>query len=77
MEIIAVSVAVITGIFSVIGQFIISNRTANKTQAVTDVRLNTIEAKLDKHNCFMERVAVLEANQKNFASVIQELRNNG
>lgn len=69
-------VAIITGMCSVLGQLIISIYTANKTKAVTDLRLDIIESKLDKHNHFMERIAALEVNAKNFDLAIQEIKDN-
>ena len=59
-----VIVAIITGVCSVIGQLIISIYTSNKTKGLNEYRLNIIEDKLDKHNHFMERIAVLEINQE-------------
>lgn len=69
-----VLVAIITGSLSVLGQFIISRSNSNKTQAITELRLDIIEEKLDKHNCFMERVAILETKSKNFDNVIDDLK---
>ena len=69
-----VLVAIITGGLSVLGQFVISRSASNKAQAITELRLDVIEAKLDKHNCFMERIAVLEVKSKNIESAIEDLK---
>ena len=70
----AVVVALITGGASVVGQVIISNRSAKTSQAIFDFRLGTIETKVDKHNNFMERLAVIETISATSARDINEIK---
>ena len=63
--------ALITAISTVVGAIIsgvvalvVSNRQHDKTIALIEYRLDHIEAKQDKHNQLIERVVVLEQNDK-------------
>ena len=71
-----IAVAVITGGCSVFGQIIIAKSTAKTHSAVTDIRLGTIETKMDKHNNFMERVAVLEGSNETVLNMLKEIKEN-
>lgn len=71
-----VLVALVTGGCSVLGQFVIAKSTAKTHSAVTDVRLNAIESKVDRHNSFMERLAVLENHTENLAEILVEIKEN-
>ena len=62
MEFESILVAVITGVFAVIGQYLIARENKRKSdteQAVKDAlmaqRLDTIETKLDEHNGYAKR----------------------
>jgi hypothetical protein len=71
-----VVVALVTGGCSVLGQFVIAKSTAKTHSAVTDVRLNAIESKVDRHNRFMERLAVLENHTENLSEILVEIKDN-
>lgn len=65
----AVVVAIITGVFSVVGQMIIARkhrREAEIKEALrdqkTDMRLDSIEHKIDIHNGYAEKFGEIEKN---------------
>ena len=51
-------VAVITGIFSVLGQWLISR----EREARMDERLKSVEKKLDEHNKFSDKITTITAD---------------
>lgn len=53
-------VAIITGVFSLAGNFIAGHLGNNKTRALIDYRLNIIEKKQDKYNGVIARQYELE-----------------
>lgn len=68
----AVIVALITGIFAVIAQFIISRQSSkelyaklDKHQAVTDTKIEELTREVREHNNFARRVPVLEEKVAN------------
>ena len=74
-------VAIITGGCSVVGQVIISKSSAKTHAAVTDVKLEGIKKEMEKlsvdvkkHNCFMERIAVLENKDLNMITLLTEIK---
>ena len=62
--IIAATSTVIGAIISGIVSLIVSSRQHNKTIALIEYRLNQLEAKQDKHNQLMERMALAEEKIK-------------
>ena len=70
----SVIVAVITGGCSVIAQTAISRSQTQIHVQLTNKRLEDLEKKVDKHNNFMERVAMLEVTKDQFDRSIQEIK---
>lgn len=68
MEWTSILVAVITALGSFLGVYYANKRNAEKTQALLELRLQTLERKMDKHNQVIERVYNLEER----AAVIEE-----
>jgi len=68
----AIIIAIITGIFSVVG-VIVSNVYANSkmqkdaqiAQAVTDTKIQSLTDEVRKHNGFAQRIPVIEEQIKN------------
>lgn len=63
----AIIIAVITGIFAVAGQLIISRQTSremysklDKSQAVTDTKIEQLTHEVRQHNGFAEKIPRLE-----------------
>lgn len=63
-----VIVAVITGIFSVIGQWLISR----EREIRLDERLKSVEKKLDEHNKFSDKIGGI---REDIASILTDIRN--
>lgn len=63
-----VIVAVITGIFSVIGQWLISR----EREIRLDERLKSVEKKLDEHNRFSDKIGGI---REDIASIKTDIRN--
>lgn len=72
---VAVKVALITGIFGLLGSLIVAIITAFSTrsavtqklqtaQAVTDTKLEELTREVRKHNNFAERIPVIESQMK-------------
>jgi uncharacterized protein YacL len=66
--------AVIVAILSLIGTLSGSALMANKTQALLEFRLATLEEKVDKHNQVIERTYQLEQKTAILDERIDELR---
>lgn len=64
----SILVAVITALGSFIGVYYANRKTAEKTKALLEYRLNQLEKKMDKHNQVIERVYNLEER----AALIEE-----
>lgn len=69
----AVMVAIITASASVAAQIFISLR----SNSLMGYRIGELEKKVDRHNRFMERVAVLERDNKTTFRMIDELKKGG
>ena len=63
-------VAVITGIFSVLGQWLISR----EREARMDERLKSVEKKLDEHNKFSDKIATITADISSIKTDIANLK---
>lgn len=63
-----VIVAIITGFFSVLGQWLISR----EREARMDERLKSVEKKLDEHNKFSDKISDIQAN---IASIKTDINN--
>lgn len=77
----AVIVAIITGVCSVIGQWLISvkNRREDETKqavqsALMQQRLGTIEAKLDEHNGYARRFEEISVRIGELATEINDMK---
>lgn len=77
----AVIVAIITGVCSVIGQWLISakNRREDETKqavqsALMQQRLDTMEAKLDEHNGYARRFEEISVRIGELATEIKDLK---
>ena len=60
MEWTSILVAVITALGSFLGVTYATRKSSEKTQALLELRLQTLERKMDKHNQVIERVYNLE-----------------
>lgn len=63
--------AIITAISTILGALIsgivavvVAGKQSDKTIALVEYRLNKLEEKMDKHNNLVERVTILEQNDK-------------
>ena len=63
-------VAVITGIFSVLGQWLISR----EREARMDERLKSVEKKLDEHNKFSDKITTITADISSIKTEIANLK---
>lgn len=72
----AIISAVIVAILSLIGTLVGSYLTGNKTIALLEFRLRTLEDKVDKHNHVIERTYELEKKTAIHDEQIEELQNN-
>lgn len=61
-------VAIITGVCSVVGQWLISR----EREARLDERLKSVEKKLDEHNRYSDKIGSIQAD---IASIKTDLRN--
>ena len=66
----AIVVAVITGLFSLLGVYI-ANR---KSQALIAYRLEQLEKKVDKHNNLVERTYILEGQVNELVHDVRDLK---
>ena len=64
----AVVVAIIAGMFSILGQWLISR----EREARMDERLKSVEKKLDEHNKFSDKIGGIQAD---IASIKTDIRN--
>ena len=64
----AVVVAIIAGMFSILGQWLISR----EREARMDERLKSVEKKLDEHNKFSDKIGDI---QMDIASIKTDIRN--
>ena len=64
----AVVVAIIAGMFSILGQWIISR----EREARMDERLKSVEKKLDEHNKFSDKIGDI---QMDIASIKTDIKN--
>lgn len=64
----AVIVAIIAGMFSILGQWLISR----EREARMDERLKSVEKKLDEHNKFSDKIGGIQAD---IASIKTDIRN--
>ena len=80
----AIIVAVITGVFALLGTFFSNRQTAKDMnaklethQAVTDTKLDELTREVRLHNNFAQRVPVLEEQIKVANNRIKDLENRG
>ena len=77
--------SIIVAILGMIGNIIVATTSANKSQAIlttkfedaqkrTDEKIDDLTKKVEKHNNVVERVAVLERDNKTAFNRIDELR---
>lgn len=64
----AVVVAIIAGMFSILGQWLISR----EREARMDERLKSVEKKLDEHNRFSDKIGGIQAD---IASIKTDIKN--
>ena len=64
----AVVVAIIAGMFSILGQWLISR----EREARMDERLKSVEKKLDEHNKFSDKIGGIQAD---IASIKTDIKN--
>ena len=85
---VAVKVALITGIFGLLGSVLVAVITAINTratvthkletaQAVTDTKIDELTREVRKHNNFAERVPVIESQMKETDRRLSELEKKG
>lgn len=67
---VAVIVAIITGIFSVLGQWLISR----EREARLDERLKGVEKRLDTHNNYAEKIGQIQIDIAEMAVEIRNLK---
>ena len=63
-------VAIITGLFSVFGQWLISR----EREARMDERLKNVEKKLDEHNKFSDKISSITADIASIKTNIENLK---
>lgn len=68
--IVGIIVAIITGFFSVLGQWIISR----EREARMDERLKSVEKKLDEHNKFSDKIGGIQADIASIKTDISYLK---
>lgn len=66
----AIVVAVITGLFSLLGVYIANK----KSQALIAYRLEQLEKKVDKHNNLVERTYILEGQVNELVHDVRDLK---
>ena len=66
----AIVVAVITGLFSLLGVYIANK----KSQALIAYRLEQLEKKVDKHNNLVERTYILEGEVNELVHDVRDLK---
>lgn len=71
----SIIVAIIGGLCTAIPSLIATIAVNQKTMAVNEYRINSLEEKMDKHNNVIERVYKLEEDQKNAQYRINDLKN--
>jgi peptidoglycan hydrolase CwlO-like protein len=71
----SIIVAIIGGLCTAIPSLIATIVVNQKTMAVNEYRINSLEEKMDKHNNVIERVYKLEEDQKNAQYRINDLKN--
>lgn len=67
---VAVIVAIITGLFSVVGQWLISR----EREARLDERLKGVEKRLDTHNNYAEKIGQIQIDIAEMAVEIRNLK---
>lgn len=67
-----VIVAIITGLFSVFGQWLISR----EREARMDERLKSVESKLDEHNRYADKIGAIQVDIASIKTNIQFLKEN-
>lgn len=67
---VAVIVAIITGLFSVVGQWLISR----EREARLDERLKGVEKRLDTHNNYAEKIGQIQIDIAEMAVEIKNLK---
>ena len=67
---VAVIVAIITGLFSVVGQWLISR----EREARLDERLKGVEKRLDTHNNYAEKIGQIQIDIAEMAIEISNLK---
>ncbi len=67
-----VVVAIITGLFSVFGQWLISR----EREARMDERLKSVESKLDEHNRYADKIGAIQVDIASIKTNIQFLKEN-
>lgn len=70
----ALLIAAVPSALSVLGQVIISQKSSKASLKIFEFRLKTIETKVDKHNSFMERLAVIEKGMQYTSENILEIK---
>lgn len=70
----SIIVAIIGGLCTAIPSLIATIFVNQKTMAVNEYRINSLEEKMDKHNNVIERVYKLEEEQKNAQYRINDLK---
>lgn len=66
----AIIIAVITGVFSIIGQWLISR----EREARMDERLKSVEKKLDEHNRFSDKIGSIQQDISSIKTDIKNIR---
>lgn len=78
-------IAIITSLASVFGVIYSANKGKKEMSKIVQIgleykdkelesRLKTIEQKMDKHNNFIQRLTVVEVNQKNIVDTLNEIK---
>ena len=68
----AIMVAVITGLFAVLGQWLISR----ERDARLDERLKGVERRLDTHNNYAEKIGLIQIDIAALATEIKNIKEN-
>lgn len=70
----ALLIAAVPSALSVLGQVIISQKSSKASLKIFEFRLKTIETKVDKHNNFMERLAIIETKVSGTSEDVREIK---